>query len=145
MKNTFQPPFWKKTKKTTNKTFGHRNGLKLWPPQPQVLNLRLRPQNFGLWSITVQSNSFEKCSRNCPKNCAKFFCGDLSMKVQNLVKNTNFDFQSQQQMCKIIIVIFSQYVSLHHSKNDFHLIILDLGNNFYEYFFLITCNTALLK
>jgi hypothetical protein len=34
MKNTFQPPFRKKTKKTTNRTFGRRNGLKLRPPLP---------------------------------------------------------------------------------------------------------------
>ena len=62
MKNTFQPPFWKKTKKTINKTFGCRNGLKLRPPQPQVLNLRLRPQNFGLWSNTgVQSCTVTGC------------------------------------------------------------------------------------
>ena len=32
MKNTFQAPFWKKNKKTINKTFGSRNGLKLRPP-----------------------------------------------------------------------------------------------------------------
>ena len=32
MKNTFQPPFWKKKpKKPTKKTFGLRNGLILWP------------------------------------------------------------------------------------------------------------------
>jgi hypothetical protein len=32
MKNPFQPPNWKKLRKTTNKTFGRRNGLKLRPP-----------------------------------------------------------------------------------------------------------------
>ena len=50
----------KKLKQTTNKTFGRRNGLKLRPPQPQpqVLNLRLWPQNFGLWSNTAFLFSF---------------------------------------------------------------------------------------
>ena len=56
MKNTFKPLFLEKSKKATNKTFGRRNGLKLRPtqPQPQVLNLQLRPQNFGLWSNTAK-------------------------------------------------------------------------------------------
>ena len=64
MKTPFQPPFWKKSKKTTNKTFGHRYGIKLWPPQPQpqVLNLRLRSQNFSLWSNTGAKVAIVKTS-----------------------------------------------------------------------------------
>ena len=58
MKNTFQPPFWKNLGKLPIKTFGRRNGKNLRPPQPQpqVLNLQLRPQNFGLPSNTVINN-----------------------------------------------------------------------------------------
>ena len=46
---------WSKlTKTTSNKTYGHRNGTKLRSPQPQVLNLLLHPQIFGLWSNTAK-------------------------------------------------------------------------------------------
>ena len=56
MKNRFSASILEKSKKTINKTFSRRYGLKLRPPQLQlqVLNLRLRSQNFGLWSNTVK-------------------------------------------------------------------------------------------
>ena len=77
MKNTFQPPFWKKTTKSTTQTFDCRNSLSLLPLQSQVLNLRLQPQNFGLWSNTslhfknslISINLFQR--QIGPMNCGQ--------------------------------------------------------------------------